>query len=162
MTRNKRDEPNGWGMSTVHGDSPQVVRPEGRFPANLILGHCENCRRQGTKKVKGNAPVASGYDRLNKKQAELGYRPGEYQKGEVEPGYCHTDADGKETVEVWDCEENCVTMGFPQLGVSRGGSRGDSRSLNFGMGRVDEPQGFGDSGSASRFFFNFTEQESDE
>jgi site-specific DNA-methyltransferase (adenine-specific) len=55
-----------------------------------------------------------------------------------------------------------VVEGFPQLGVSRGGSRGDSRSLNFGMGRVDEPQGFGDSGSAARFFFNFSEQESDE
>jgi hypothetical protein len=155
-------ESKGWNKNSVpyRGESRERT-DQGRWPANLILGHCENCR-QGTKKVKGNVPVASGYDRLNKKQAELGYRPGEYQKGEVEPGYCHTDADGKETVEVWECEENCVTMGFPQLGVSRGGSRGDSRSLNFGMGRVDEPQGFGDSGSASRFFYNFTEQESDE
>jgi hypothetical protein len=107
--------------------------------------------------------VASGYDRLNKKQAELGYRPGEYQKGEVEPGYCHTDVDGKETVEVWDCEKNCVTMGFP-----RARSSGDLRSPTqhsggcFGGGLTGLSNNYADSGSASRFFFNFAEQESDE
>jgi hypothetical protein len=140
----------------------------GRFPANLILGHCENCRRQGTKKIKGNVPVASGYDRLNKKQAELGYRPGEYQKGEVEPGYSHTDADGKETIEVWECEEGCVMMGFPLTGVSTGGKTGAVGSggrYNGGWNGTNpgiSAGGFGDSGSASRFFFNFSEQESDE
>ena len=40
-----------------------------------------------------------------------------------------------------------------EMGLSRGGSRGDSRGLKFGMGSVDEPQGFGDSGGASRFFY---------
>jgi len=32
-----------WGMSKNHGDTPQVVRPEGRFPANVILTHTEDC-----------------------------------------------------------------------------------------------------------------------
>ena len=36
MQRNTRDSDDGWGMSTVQGDTPQVVRPEGRWPANLI------------------------------------------------------------------------------------------------------------------------------
>lgn len=36
MTRNVRN-PDGWGMSTVAGDTPQVVRPEGRWPANVTL-----------------------------------------------------------------------------------------------------------------------------
>jgi hypothetical protein len=135
----------------------------GRWPANLILGHCENCRRRGTKKVKGNVPVASGYDRLNKKQAELGYRPGEYQKGAVEPGYCHTDADGKETVEVWECEENCVTMGFPQTTqASKRNARTGKNKSGWGLSDNGEPFGYTDTGSASRFFFNFSEQESDE
>jgi len=36
LTRNVREVSDGWGMSTVSGDAPQVVRSEGRFPANLI------------------------------------------------------------------------------------------------------------------------------
>ena len=37
MQRSQRSSGDGWGMSTVSGDAPQVVRPEGRWPANLIL-----------------------------------------------------------------------------------------------------------------------------
>lgn len=36
MQRGQRSSGDGWGMSTVSGDAPQVVRPEGRWPANLI------------------------------------------------------------------------------------------------------------------------------
>lgn len=35
MSRSKRDSGDGWGMSTVSGDTPPVVRPEGRWPANI-------------------------------------------------------------------------------------------------------------------------------
>lgn len=36
MQRGQRAGGDGWGMSTVGGDAPQVVRPDGRWPANLI------------------------------------------------------------------------------------------------------------------------------
>jgi DNA modification methylase len=36
MQRRVRETGDGWGMSTVQGDEPQVVRADGRFPANLI------------------------------------------------------------------------------------------------------------------------------
>ena len=36
MQRSKRDADDGWGMSSVHGDTPSVVRTDGRWPANLI------------------------------------------------------------------------------------------------------------------------------
>ena len=36
MNRSQRVGDGGWGMSTVSGDAPQVVRPDGRWPANLI------------------------------------------------------------------------------------------------------------------------------
>ncbi|WP_315127327.1 site-specific DNA-methyltransferase [Comamonas antarctica] len=36
MARNQRVTADGWGMSTVSSDTPQVVRPDGRWPANLI------------------------------------------------------------------------------------------------------------------------------
>ncbi len=37
MNRSKREDVDGWGMSTVEGDTPQVVHPEGRWPANVLL-----------------------------------------------------------------------------------------------------------------------------
>lgn len=36
MTRGRCESGDGWGMSTVASDTPQVVRQEGRWPANLI------------------------------------------------------------------------------------------------------------------------------
>jgi len=37
MQRSKREGGDGWGMSTVQGDAPQVVRAEGRWPANVAF-----------------------------------------------------------------------------------------------------------------------------
>jgi DNA modification methylase len=37
MQRSARASDDGWGMSAVKGDAPQVVREDGRWPANLIL-----------------------------------------------------------------------------------------------------------------------------
>jgi hypothetical protein len=37
MRRAKRESGDGWGMSTVAGDEPQVVNPAGRWPANVAL-----------------------------------------------------------------------------------------------------------------------------
>lgn len=53
---------------------------------------------------------------------------------------------------IHDGSEEVVGL-FPQTGISRGGSRGGKRGLAFGMGAVYEPQGFGDAGSAARFFY---------
>lgn len=40
-----------------------------------------------------------------------------------------------------------------ELGLSSGGSRGGRRNLKFRMRVSDEPQGYGDTGGASRFFY---------
>ena len=37
MTRSRRETADGWGLSTVQGDTPQVVRADGRWPANVAL-----------------------------------------------------------------------------------------------------------------------------
>jgi len=36
MNRSFKEEKNGWGMNQNSSDTPQVVNPQGRFPANLI------------------------------------------------------------------------------------------------------------------------------
>jgi site-specific DNA-methyltransferase (adenine-specific) len=61
-----------------------------------------------------------------------------------------------------------VTMGFPLTGLSTGGKTGAVGSggrYNGGWNGTNpgiSAGGFGDSGTASRFFFNFSEQEADE
>lgn len=42
MHRGKRESGDGWGMSTVASDQPQVLKAEGRWPANLILSYNED------------------------------------------------------------------------------------------------------------------------
>lgn len=97
MNRSAKSEENGWGMNQKSGDNPQVVSPQGRFPANLI----------------------------------------------------HDGSD-----EVLDL--------FPNTGKSSGGGKASAstnegrRNLGYGFGKRDDlPDviGFGDSGSAARFFY---------
>jgi len=45
MSRNRRESDDGWGMSSVTGDAPQVVHPEGRWPANLVIDGSEKVER---------------------------------------------------------------------------------------------------------------------
>lgn len=52
MSRSVRESGDGWGMSTVSGDTPSVVRPDGRWPANVI--------HDGSDEVVGVFPQASG------------------------------------------------------------------------------------------------------
>ena len=158
-----------FNASPKMGDYRSEQHTAGRFPSNVILAHKDGCRQVGVKKIRGSVSIPSGFDRLNKKQAEMGYRPGEYQKGKVAPGYQHTDVDGKETVEQWECAPGCpVNMMGKQSGISRStGGKGVGSAL------VDNPGiygkfsgenkgvsagGFGDTGSAARFFKQIKEE----
>ena len=49
-TRNARESSDGWGLTLKQGDRPQVVRPDGRFPSNVIL--------DGSEKVVERFPMA--------------------------------------------------------------------------------------------------------
>jgi len=42
MNRSQKEEANGWGMNQNGSDTPQVVSPQGRWPANLILSYPED------------------------------------------------------------------------------------------------------------------------
>ncbi len=70
MTRNTRDVGDGWGMSSVHGDVPQVVRPDGRWPANVI--------HDGSDEVLAAFPTAPG-----QQGAVSGGEPSEASEGRV-------------------------------------------------------------------------------
>ena len=50
ITRNVRESSDGWGLTLKQGDHPQVVRPDGRFPSNVIL--------DGSEKIVERFPLA--------------------------------------------------------------------------------------------------------
>src|SRR5690606_954043 len=56
---NRRDDATiNFGMKD--DKEAQGQHPEGRWPANLILGHHEDCEEVGTKKVKGSKGISAG------------------------------------------------------------------------------------------------------
>ena len=66
MNRSKRESDQNeqsWGMSTVSGDTPQVIRPEGRWPANLIHDGSEEVLEAFPQAPGQLAKAAEGGDR---------------------------------------------------------------------------------------------------
>lgn len=102
--------------------------PPGRWPANLVLGHMPGCRQEGTRKVKGSPFTDSGMDRYNAALAAQGHKPNAYQKGRVVFASNRLDSEGKETVDVWHCADDCPVRELDALS-------GESKSSGFG-GRV--------------------------
>jgi site-specific DNA-methyltransferase (adenine-specific) len=132
----------------------------GRWPANLILSHAPDCHEVGTRKVKGgNDPrTASGGV---KRTGIFGDR----NEGMREQGG-YADADGKETVEAWECVEDCpVRMldeqsgerpvsGAAKLGgVSRYERGGSAAPGMFGATGGEPAEWPNDAGGASRFYY---------
>lgn len=138
-------------------------RPNGRWPANLVLSHLEDCEPVGIKKIKSQNPLMR-----NDQTAEGGYQGGLKRKAGDSLG--HADADGTETVEAWNCASGCpvaeldaqsgerrspVGGSFQREMTSRGyqgGRLGQRRAENHAAVELEKP-GYGDSGGASRFFY---------
>ena len=124
---------------------------QGRFPANIIFTHHEDCVCKGTKKVKSVSAYKSkdGYDNesivfngnLNSMKSD---------------GYA--DADGNETIENWDCHEDCpIRILDEQSGVLKSGKlKQFVNGGNFNVFGKQYPrfvETIGDKGGASRFFY---------
>jgi hypothetical protein len=136
-------------------NSKETYNNQGRFPANIILTHHEDCECKGTKKVKSDGhhswkiPDDGGLLKLGLKQKE-------------DEGNKYAE-NGKEEVENWDCHEDCpirildeqsLSMGMHSAGNKRQKnviSQYDSSSYHAPIER--QMNRFGDKGGASRFFY---------
>lgn len=127
---------------------------QGRFPANIILTHHEDCVCKGTKKVKSDGHH-SGKVPDNGGLYNLGLKPLE-DKGNI-----HAQ-NGKEEVEDWDCHEDCpIRILDEQSGVTKSSKRGSHNSRVRTSGDIykqdkdeyGEDNTYGDKGGASRFFY---------
>jgi len=135
----------------------EFKQPQGRFPANIILTHHEDCVCKGTKKVKGS----------NSKPQDIGKgRDGDFTNGiygakQSKVATSHTDIEGNEEVEDWDCHEYCpIRLLDEQSGITKSGKvKEDKSSYNghsntsFLRGNSNSQNQHGDKGGASRFFY---------
>jgi hypothetical protein len=141
-----------YGDSAKQETHQTVGQQSGRWPSNVLLGHLEGCKRVGIKKVKGNhgdLGVYHGDTRSWKNQSVEGIN---------RIGYA--DAEGKETVDAWDCQEGCPVKAMDeQSGVTTSGAMKrrvgayDGESVTtFLRGDSGPHNQHGDTGGASRFF----------
>jgi len=141
--KNYQSQERSWGAS-------------GRFPANLVFTHHEDCKPLGERRVRGtNTPKGTT------RAANNGYEGGWGDRD----AYHYNDPDGLETVEAYACHPSCVVGILDrQSGTSKsaggrignkdgGGIYGGGKGLAGAFEKGDP--GFGDSGGASRFFMRF-------
>lgn len=140
----------GLGAGHREGLRAEFVPTEqkGRWPANLLLSHHEECECVGTKRVKGSGTSKTFHDSYNGK-SNTGLL-----RGVSHPGNQHANPDGKETVEDWRCHPDCPVAMFPR-GRSAGNYPSDSSTENRIYGKRKGRQGalYSDSGSVARFFY---------
>lgn len=140
----------------LSGGELAPVNPSGRWPANVLLTHHQDCVEVGTKRVRTSShPIGSQQGR---KSAPTGtvYGFGEERRN----GRQQVGEDGKETVEAWECVEDCpVRLLDEQTGTltTGGGKRNSSKQtgiLGEFSGKEPDREFASDSGGASRFFYS--------
>jgi DNA modification methylase len=110
---------------------PRGGAAEGRWPPNVALGHTEDCKQIGERRVK----PANGSGRSSGLRG--GFRS-EYVGGDASEGVFaggHVDENGYETVEAWHCTPDCPV-----------------RMLDEQSGELTSARG-AETGGASRFLF---------
>jgi DNA modification methylase len=134
---------------------------QGRFPANLILTHHPECECKGLKKVKGMIDKPTN-------RTEMGNTWDDDNSGlrknmpKNSGGYA--DENGEETIEDWDCHEDCpIRIMDEQSGISKTGDIKPHKvkgTTTYGNGNgfflsrdYIEVNFKGDVGGASRFFY---------
>ena len=153
---NREQRKEGWNMDNCGFDSTKnttaSANPQGRFPANLILTHHPECECKGMKKVKG---IGGGQANHIGKEINNSILGKGYKRGNVLP---YSDENGEETVENWDCHEDCpIRIMDEQSGVLKSGAmdsitKGGKFNVYGEMAerRVVNPAS---EGGASRFFY---------
>lgn len=132
----------------------------GRWPANVALIHAAGCQRVGVRRVAAATTV--------RRNAEAGTTNGRiFEKGAMTgDDVTYGDGDGMETVEAWECEPGCPVAQLDALaGDLRSGdptavgdpARRNGQNAYMGESRAAGTPivGYGDRGSASRFFAGF-------
>jgi site-specific DNA-methyltransferase (adenine-specific) len=159
---NREQRKEGWNMGNCGFDSTNnhtaSADPNGRFPSNVILTHHSECECLGLKKVKGSScsPEDVGKGR------EGNHSNGIYGEKSSKITVSHTDENGEETIENWNCHEDCpIKILDEQSGELKSGNlsgkeytEGKRTNVVYGkLGAYEFNPRKGDTGGASRFFY---------
>jgi len=136
-----------FGMKEFEGKPSQ-----GRFPANIILTHHPECEMVGVKKVK----VPKHRDGYLIEKENFGGTRTKKPLGKND----HSNEDGTETVEEWNCHPDCPVgildeqSGERKAGGKVKGNEPSKTGQNDIYGHWDRVENFphNDTGTASRFF----------
>lgn len=131
-------------------DKDVKSHPSGRWPANLLLSHHEDCQLLGEIEIEGRV-----INRWKEGMKPFGDAAGEPFESEQFP---------PETIERWACVPECpIRQLDDQAGIRTSGSGGARRKTGKGtqgavFGVESRPAGtelvtYGDSGTVSRFFY---------
>ena len=151
----------GFGVNTKLGDenAKEYISDDvnGRFPANLIMSHHPECECKGTKKVKGM--IDKPTNRTEKGNTWDEENSG-LRKNMPKNSGGFGDADGNETVEDWECHEDCpIRILDEQSGVLKSGAMKKSYEYVNNGYSIGKPSGAtkqiheASMGGASRFFY---------
>jgi len=154
----------GFGVNTKLGNEEAREHTSedvnGRFPANIILTHHVECEFKGLKKVKGQIDKPTNRTKFEGTWNDKNTGLRKYTNLSKE-GY--GDENGEETIEDWNCHENCpIRIMDEQSGESKssGGRIGNKNGAYSAIGATGFTTnhekgdgGFGDKGGASRFFY---------
>ena len=135
----------------------------GRWPANFLLVHLPGCQLAGGTRIKGhtgypNGPKGKSHHYSSSKRG-IEVRPNAWVG--------HADAEGKETIAVWDCAPGCFVKALDdqsgELSVSGWAAAGkmlSASSAGYGGGwGTGSPRSLpNDRGGASRFFPQFANE----
>ena len=145
------------GLLGIGGKAIIEQLAKGRWPANVVLSHSPGCVQHGTRKIKASVAVnrngVQGGGSVFGEDSKLGRRaPGT-------PDATYGDEQDNETVEAWDCVEDCpARIMDEQLGDRPGMSSGGRHRADYGggmFGGIDSTStARGDHGGASRFFYS--------
>lgn len=125
---------------------------QGRFPANVILSHHPECVLKGLKKVKGQIDKPTNRVQTGNTWDE---NNSGLRKNLPQNSGGFADENGEETVEHWECHEDCpIKILDEQSGVTKSSDTKRNRKTigSFGMPNDSTPE-YNDIGGASRFFY---------
>jgi site-specific DNA-methyltransferase (adenine-specific) len=161
--RESRQWRDGSGFKNEHNELTGV-REDGRFPSNVVLQHHEECKKIGTKKVKGITGGGRKKSPVRKGGVHTEYK-GHQTVGREQSYIDYADENGKEFIEDWKCHKDCpVKIMNEQSGNSSSPSKtidygkhktqpGSNRTMGDGWNGEKIVQGHGDAGGAARFYY---------
>lgn len=139
------------------GGTETIAHAHGRWPANACFIHGPACQRVGEARIDGHKGYPNGPGGSSSQFSQKGTattRTSAWQG--------HADADGKETVAVWECQDNCpAKLLDAQSGVLKSGTfnQASRKAANAIYGKFDgykDPKQYeASSGGASRFYPQF-------